>query len=147
MKITSDIKRLSLHDSHFENVARTGNNIDLTFDWAKLENFKEGGIEDGLVLGKTKLNIKGISDEEFKGYYDGANWKPLREPIDIVNSWQEVANTEIDEMTKKIQLDGMFETDKEHFWIEWSFSYDSCEIQWEHYVTFAEWKEGKLPND
>ncbi len=147
MKISTNIKRLSLHDSHFEIVNRTGNDIELTFDWAKLESFIEGGIEDGLVLGKTKLTIKGISNEEFKGYYDGANWKPLNASIDIVNSWQEVGNTEIDEKSQKIQLDGMFNTVKENFWIEWSFNYKSCEIEWNNHVTFSEWKEGKLPND
>lgn len=136
-----------MHDSHFENIIRTENDIELTFDWAKLENFIEDGIEDGIVLGKTKLTIKGIENQVFKGYYDGAKWKPLKEPIDIVDSWQEVANTEIDEKLKKIQLDGMFNTDKENFWIEWTFNYKNCEIEWNSHVTFNEWKEGKLPMD
>lgn len=147
MKINSDIKRLSLHDSHFEKETRIGNDIELTVDWAKLENFKEGGIEDGLILGKTKLIITEVSNEVFKAYYDGAKWKPLPEPIDIVNSWQEVANTEIDEKSQKIKLDGMFNTDKENFWIEWSFNYKKCEVEWNHHVTFTEWKAGKLPSD
>lgn len=147
MKISSNIKRLSLHDSHFENVERIGNDIELTFDWAKLEDYNEGEIEDGLILGKTKLTIKGISNEKFKGYFDGAKWKPLTEPIDFVNSWQEIANTEIDEKLRQIQLDGMYNAENENYWIEWSFNYENCEIEWDSHVTFIEWKEGKLPND
>jgi hypothetical protein len=147
LKISTNIKRLSLHDSHFEKVERLGNDIELTFDWAKLEDFDEGGITDGLIMGKTQLTIKGISNEEFKGYFDGEKWKPLTGTIDFVKSWQEIGNTEIDEDLKKIQLDGMFDTEDESFWIEWSFNYESCVIEWSSHVTFTEWNNGKLPND
>ncbi len=97
--------------------------------------------------GKTKLTIKGISKEKFKGYFDGVKWKSLSEPIDFVNSWQEIANTEIDEKLKKVQLDGMYNSGGENYWIEWSFTYINLEIEWYNYVTFTEWKNGKLPND
>lgn len=145
MKINTNIKRLSLRDSHFENVERKGNDIELIFDWATLEDLKEGGIDDVLVLGKTKLTIQGILKEKFKGYFDGPNWKPLSEPIDFVNSWQEVANIEINEDSKQIQIDGMYDTENENYWIEWSFNYENCEIEWNNHVTLTEWKEGKLP--
>ncbi|PRP67821.1 hypothetical protein BST86_12315 [Nonlabens agnitus] len=120
---------------------RLGNNIELIFDWAKLENFNESGIDDGLVLGETKLRIKGISKEKFRGYFDGTKWKPISEPIDFVNSWEQIANTEIDEVSNQIQLDGMYSTEKENFWIEWSFKYENCVIEWNSHVTFTERKE------
>ena len=135
LKIQTNIKRLSLHDSHFEKIVRKGQNIELTFDWAKLENYAEQGIEDGLVLGKTKVAINGICNEEFKSYYNGEKWETIESPNDIVDSWQEVANTEIDEKLQRIQLDGMFNTEQEHFWIEWSFNYKNCEIEWNNDVT------------
>lgn len=41
----------------------------------------------------------------------------------------------------------MYNAENEKYWIEWSFNYENCEIEWNSHVTFTEWEEGKLPND
>lgn len=137
-----------MHDSYFTNLERIGQNIELAFDWGKLENFIEGNIEEAIILGATKLIIKGIVNEKFRGYYHKEKiWKPINTPKNIVNSWHSIAENHINEITKEIMINGMFTTEKEEFWIEWTFNYNSCEVEWNNYVTFSEWKEGKLPND
>src|SRR5690606_25233097 len=107
MKITKDIARLVLHDSHFENEVRENNNLVVTFDWAKLENLTELGINEAVILGKTVLKINGIENEQLKAYYEGKNYKLIDFPENIGDYWNEVQNTEIDDNKKKLQLDGL----------------------------------------
>ena len=57
MKITDKIGRLVLQDSHFEDELREKNNLVVTFDWAKLENLEELGINDVIILGQTNLKL------------------------------------------------------------------------------------------
>ncbi|WP_338815292.1 hypothetical protein V9L05_09555 [Bernardetia sp. Wsw4-3y2] len=146
MKLYSNLNRLSLHDSYFTNLKRIGQNIELAFDWASLDNFAENNINEGIVLGATKLSIKGISNEEFTGYFSKEGiTKSIEAPKDIVKLWQAIGESIIDETAKKIKFSGGFK--EGDFWIEWTFNYNSCEVEWNNYVTFSEWKEGKLPND
>ncbi len=147
MKINTNIKRLSLHDSHFEKEKRKGEEIILIFDWAKLDNFIEGGEEELIIMGRTKITIQGIKNEIFRAYYDEAKFKLIDIPENLGKYWQEVANTEINETIKKIQLDGMFNKDNESYWVEWEFNYNECEIEWTNHVTLSQWKNGKLPTN
>ena len=147
MKITKEIARLILHDSRFENEVRENDNMVVTFDWAKLEKLAELGIHELIILGKTKLKINGIKNEQLKAYYEGKNYKLIDFPNNIGNYWNEVQNTEIDDNKRTIQLDGLFSKDGEDYWVEWSLNYESCEVEWASYVTFTEWQNEKLPND
>jgi len=147
MKINKDIRRLVLHDSHFEKEFRIADSLEITFDWAKFENLKALGIDDFVVLGKTVLTIKGIKNEKLKAFYEGKNYKLIDFPENIGRYWNEVQNTTIDDTSKTIQLDGLFTKDGENFWIEWSLNFETCEVEWNSYVTGNEWKNGKLPSD
>jgi len=147
MKIDKKLNRLSLYDSHFENELRADDSIVLTFDWAKLDNLEEFGIDDFVVLGKTKMTIKGIKDEQLKAYFEGKKYKLIDFPENVGKYWHEVANTTIDDTNKTLQLDGLFTKDGENFWVEWILRYEICEIEWNSYVTGKEWKNGKLPED
>ncbi len=147
MKITSNIKRLSLHDSHFEKEERNGNDIKLTFDWAKLEDYVEGKIGDGIIMGKTIFTIEGISNEKFKAYFHEEKFKLIEVPDNLGAYWQEVANTEIDGEKRRIMLDGYFLKGKDGYWVEWEFNYERCEVEWNSFVTYEEWRNGKLPED
>ena len=147
MKITKNISRLSLHDSHFENEIRENNNLFVTFDWAKIDNNLEFEINESLILGKTIVKIYGINNEQLRAYYEGENFKLIDFPENIGKYWNEVQNTEINDMKKTLQLDGLFSKDGENFWVEWSLNYESIEVEWKSYVTVTEWHEGKLPKD
>ncbi len=147
MKIDKKLNRLSLHDSHFKNELRTDDSITVTFDWAKLDNLEELGINDFVVLGKTKVTIKGIRNEQLKAHYEGEINKLIDFPENVGKYWHEVINTKIDDINKSLQLDGLFTKDGENFWVEWTLEYETCEIEWNSYVTGEEWKNGKLPDD
>ncbi|WP_375563057.1 hypothetical protein ACE193_11195 [Bernardetia sp. OM2101] len=83
-----------MHDSCFTNLEHIGQNIELAFDWASLDNFVENNINEGIVLGRTKLSIKGVSNEEFTGYFhkEGIK-KSIEAPKDIVKLWQAIGKS------------------------------------------------------
>ena len=147
MKITNNIGRLILHDSHFENELRENNNMVVTFDWAKLENLEELGLNEVIILGQTKLKINGIKNEQLKAYYEGKNFKLIDFPKNIGKYWNEVQNTEINDNNRTLQLDGLFTKNGDNYWVEWSLNYESCEVEWNSYITLTEWHNGKLPNN
>ena len=147
MKITNDIARLILHDSHFENEVRENNDLIVTFDWAKLENLTELGINEVVILGRTILKINGIKNEQLKAYYEDKNYKLIDFPDNIGKYWNEVQNTKIDDTQKTLQLDGLFSKDLKIFWVEWSLNYESCEVEWTSHITITEWYDGKLPDE
>lgn len=145
--ITSHIKRLSLHDSHIEQIKQIGESLAIEFDWAKLENYQEKGIGDFIVMGRTYVKLSDLKKEIFRAYYEGKNFKEIERPVGVENSWQEIANTEIDEKKKIILLDGMYDDGQNQYWVEWELHYGKCEILWDSFVTGDEWKNGKLPAD
>lgn len=145
--INKNISRLSLHDSHLENLERKADLTIATFDWGYLRDFSESGYKKGIVIGKCKLLINGIKNEEFRVYREGTKYDIEKTPEDINKYWDEIANTEIDENHKQIILDGMFTRGSDSNWIEWKFNYDSVKLEWNSFVTSKEWEDGKLPEN
>lgn len=144
--IETNISRLSLHDSHLENLERDGDLTIATFDWGYLADYLEQGYEKGVVLGKCRFKIQGINNEEFRVYkQEGKEYAIEKVPNDLTDCWDEIANTEIDELKQEIKLDGMFTRDSESNWIEWKFNYESIELEWYSFITDEEWNMGILP--
>lgn len=147
MKISQNISRLILHDSHFEKEIRGQNNIKVIFDWAKLDNFIEEGIYEYIVLGRTTLSINGIFNEELKIFYEENNFKVIDFPENIGQYWNQISYTTIDDNQSYLLLDGIYDYEGKRCWAEWSLNYESCEVEWNSFVTFNEWQNGKLPYD
>ena len=145
--IKKNLSRLNLDDSHLENLEKRDKLTIATFDWGYLVDFIENGYDSGIVIGKCKLLIRGMKNEEFRIYKEGTKYSVEKTPDDINKCWDEVANTEVNETQKEIILDGMFTRDSESNWIEWKFNYKSVELEWNSYVTHKEWENGKLPED
>ncbi len=149
--ITSDISRLSLHDSSFVDVVRHDQdlNLTLTFDWSSLDNFKEAGIDEAIIIGKTRIYFTGVSSEQFRLYVDNDNSKfvllPL--PSDIVAEIEVIGTSNIDDYVKTVKIGGLYKQGESYHWSEWSFRFDTCKVSWTSYVTHSEWKNGKLPAD
>ena len=147
-KLTSNFKKLSLHDSHIEKVDRCGSELIFEFDWAKLSDYLEKGIDDFIVMGKTFLRLSNIKKETFRAYDESeGKFNDLEIPDDVEKSWQEISNTEIDEERKVFMIDGMFNDGKNYWWVEWEIHYGDFELEWNSYVTGEDWKKGKLPRD
>jgi hypothetical protein len=147
MKLSKNISRLSLHDSHIISEVRVDDSMAIVFDWAKLKNLLELGINQAVILGKTTLKISGIKNEVFTALYDNGERSLIEFPDNVNKYWSEVSNTEIDDKSKRLMLDGLFTKDGESFWVEWSLNYDNCEVEWNSHITVAEWLNGKLPTD
>ncbi len=145
--INKNISRLSFHDSHLENLERKEDLTIVTFDWGYLGDFLENGYENGIVIGKCRLLISGLKDEEFRIYRKGTKYDIEKIPEDINKCWDVIANTGIDEKQNEIILDGMFTRGSESNWIEWKFNYEVVKLEWNSFVTNKEWENGKLPED
>ena len=144
--IETNINRLSLHDSHLENLERDINLTIATFDWAYLDNYMEQGYVDGIVLGKVRLKIHKMNTEEFRVYKNKRKEYDIEAvPKDLTECWDQIANTRIDESKQEVILDVLFTCDSESNWIEWKFNYESIEIEWYSFITHEEWTMGILP--
>ncbi len=66
--IETNISRLSLHDSHLENLERDNDLTIATFDWGYLTDYVEQSYEKGIVIGKCRFKIQGLNNEEFRVY-------------------------------------------------------------------------------
>ena len=69
--INNNLKRLKLHDSGVLKFYKNEEGTIIEFDWSFLENFVENGIDEGIVLGKTKMSIKDYKNEKFRLDYSG----------------------------------------------------------------------------
>lgn len=148
-EITSDISRLSLHDSSFIEVVRHDQNLDLKFDWSKLDNFKEENYDETIIIGKTEMFLTGVHSEQFKVHDASETGKFVLRPLpDNYTTDSEVIGTNsIDDNTKTIVIGRLYKENEVYEWTEWSFKFDTCKVSWNSFVTYTEWKNGKLPND
>lgn len=71
--ITDKFNRLSLHDSGVDNFYKDKEITFIEFSWGFLENYSENGINEGIVLGKTIMKVKGYKNEKFRLDYSGTS--------------------------------------------------------------------------
>jgi hypothetical protein len=144
--ITSNISRLSLHDSSFEAVVRHAQSIELVVDWAKLTDFREQNINETIIMGRTKLLLKKISGEHFKIYKDDNLIFNIHSfPADIVTGMEVIGISDVSDDTKTVVIGGMYKEYESYSWAEWNLKFDTFEVCWSAFVTHNEWQNGELP--
>ena len=147
--ITKDFDRLSLHDSGVEKFYKEGENTIIEFDWSFLKNYSENGIDEGIVLGKTIMKVKGYKNEKFRLDYSGtANFKNKKPEYIIYNQnlfnfWDVVMENSTDENNNSFKISGFYE-DNIFCWIDWTFEFESIEISWKNHVLHKDWLNGHL---
>ncbi len=147
-RIIQNITRLSLHDSHIEKIEIIKNKLILTIDWAKLENYLEKEIDEGLILGKCKLVFDGINEEKLRLDFSGIPGKEKIEPkdipfdIDLFKDWLILENKTISK--NKYCISGLIDLDDGSAWLDWSFSFSNFMLTWNNSITWIEWRNGKL---
>lgn len=150
-KINLDITRLRLHDSHLEKITKLDNTLKIEFDWAFLTDYKEMKIDDGIVIGKSILEIIGYNKELFKLDFKGSTGFESKTSIEIpfadniLENWDVILDNEINEAEKKIKISGFYEYENIHCWIDWTFEYQEAELKWNSYALHEEWKKGAIP--
>ncbi|MDW3646037.1 MAG: hypothetical protein R8P61_03165 [Bacteroidia bacterium] len=147
-RIMRNITRLSLHDSHIEKIEIIKNKLILNIDWAKLENYLEKDIDEGLILGKCKLVFDGINEERLRLDFSGILGKENIEPkeiqfdIDLFKDWLILENKAISK--NKYCISGLIDLDDSSAWLDWSFSFSNFMLTWSNSITWIEWRNGKL---
>ena len=150
-KINSKISRLRLHDSHLEKITKVDNNLKIEFDWAFLSDYKEMNIKDGIVIGKSILEISGYNSElfevEFKGSVGFEKKAPIEFPFadNITQNWDVILDNEINDVEKKVKISGFYDYENIPCWINWTFKYQGAELKWDSYVLHEDWKKGAVP--
>ncbi len=150
-EIVENITRLSLHDSIIEKIDKTKDKLILVLDWAKLENYTEKNIGEGIILGKCELIFYGYIEEnlklDFSGIPDKKVFKPkvIQFDIDLFHNWLILQNKLI--LANKYLIGGLIEYENNSAWLDWSFSFLSFKLTWSNYITWVEWQNGKLINE
>ncbi len=143
--ITSELSRLDLHDSSFEKIIRQNQEIELTFDWAKLTNFIENNINEPIIIGKTILHLTGVNSEQFRVFPDDGKCVVVSSLDDFYNNM--IVLNEIDKTSQTIKIGAVCKNNDNYDWVEWHFGFATCKISWTSHVTRTEWTNGKLPNN
>ncbi|WP_378187542.1 hypothetical protein ACE939_04265 [Aquimarina sp. W85] len=150
-KIIENIARLSLHDSHIEKIEITKDKLILTIDWAKLDNYLEKEIDEGLILGKCELVFDGINEEKLRLDFSGIPGKENIEPkeiqfdIELFHDWLILENKAISK--NKYCISGLIDLDNGSAWLDWSFLFSNFKLTWNNSITWIEWQNGKFVNE
>ena len=146
-KISKNIDRLSLHDSHIETIEKSQNKLILTLDWAKLGNYSEVDIDQGIILSKCCLIFEELNDEklrlDFSGFPDYKHLKPKEIEFnqELFQNWLILENKLVGQNI--FCISGFFDYEKISGWLDWQFIYKHFELFWENHITWEEWKNGK----
>lgn len=147
-RITKNIDRLSLHDSHIEKIERTKDKLILTIDWAKLENYLEYDIKEGIILGKCELSFDGLNEENLRLDFTGIPDKENKESEEIqfdpelFHDWLILENKSVS--SNKYCISGLIDLEDNSAWLDWSFLYSNFKLTWNNSITWTEWQNGKL---
>ena len=147
-KIVENIDRLSLHDSTLRKIEKTEDKLILTLDWAKLENYSENNIGEGIILGKCELVFYEFNNENLKLDFTGTpgneNIEPKKIEFDILlfKEWLILDNKTNNK--NKYCLNGLLDYEEKCGWLDWTFSFSKFKLSWNNSVTCKEWRNGKL---
>lgn len=150
-EIIENIARLDLHDSHIKKIQRVQDTLILTIDWAKLDNYIEKEIEEGIILGKCELTFDGFIKEKLSLDFSGITGNESIEPkeiqfdIELFNDYLVLENKTISH--NKYCISGLIDIENNSAWLDWSFVFSNFKLTWKNSIIWIEWKNGKLVND
>lgn len=140
-KITNSINRISFHDSHIINSKLANNLIVLSFDWAKLDDYKEENLPS-LILGDCVLKLNEIRHsslavETIKGKIS------IEFPNKFPEQFEEILKN-VSLHDNEISFEGFTTIDGIYQWTIWKLDFESFEFTWDRHITADEWKKGKV---
>lgn len=146
-EISSGLERLELHDSTIENLQRTQNALTLELDWCKLTDFIEGGITQGIIIGRAVLRFEDVSNEWVARYGDNDLVTIENHPVELAELFQLISQAEINSTGGRSKIAGLDNSLPLHNWVEWMFNFGACSLTWNSHVLHSEWLSGMLPQD
>lgn len=147
-EVFKDIDRLSLHDSHIDKIQRSQDSLILTIDWAKLDDYAEQNIDEGIIIGKCELIFNHINNEVLRLDYSGVVGHEDKQSVEIdynvelFNNWLVLQNKLSD--SNMFCLGGLIDYKDSSVWLDWQFSFGDFSLTWDNYITCIDWKSGKI---
>jgi hypothetical protein len=149
--ISNEIERLSLHDSYLEKIERIDKSLIYTFDWGKLENYREKDIDEGIIIGKCILEFERFADEsliiDFSGSvgFENKSAKEIDFSPELFTDWLVLENKLEDK--NRYCLSGLIDYQNISGWLSWQFSFKDFKLTWNDYISWEDWKNGKPIED
>jgi hypothetical protein len=149
MIIKNDIHRLSLHDSKLLEVFVNHNEMELLFNWSKLENPHELNLNEAIILGKTSIKFTGVNSEEISFYSDTSKRSTSVLPKDFIKELYIITGNDFQSVTNSVKIHGLYKSGNAEMYeiVDWCFGFESCQISWTSHVTVSNWLNGASPVD
>ena len=141
-QITEDISRLVLHDSSVLTKSKIGDNLTIEFDWAKLTDFKENGI-DLIITGKAQLDLVNVISEEFFEEKVKGISSQIDCPVDFLQRIDAIGENE-SKTNEILRIGCLYKEPLKYRWIDWVIKFERFTFSWDNFVTHEEWMNGKI---
>ena len=142
-QINKDINRLELHDSSVLIKYVIGDTLTIEFDWAKLTDFKEKGI-DSIIVGKCQLNLEKIISEEFYEEKFKGITSQIDYPVDFLQRIDIIGENE-SKTNQILRIGCLYKDPIKNRWIDWILKFESFTFSWDNFVTYEDWMNGEIP--
>lgn len=139
--ISTELKRIELHDSHVIGAITQNDSITLIFDWAKITDYHEQGLGD-LILGETKLVLNKVH-ESYLIIGENLNHK-VHLPNLFIEGFKEILVVE-SQNDNDIKLGTLMNFKDKFQWVDWHMVFDNFQLSWHGHITHDSWLRGKLP--
>lgn len=135
---------MELHDSSIEKIERIGADVIITFDWAKLTDFKEKNL-GLLIIGASKVVLKNVksekcTEEQTKNVVSEISIIPDDFLAQLGTIGENVSTSD-----NRIRIGVFYIKSPKYKWINLEFEFSDFEFIWDNHVTQDEWLQGKLP--
>ena len=140
-RIEGELERISLHDYYMEDVEFDSDEIIIRLSGGYLENFKEAGIFEGIVFRKANLVFLEVDSQSFHT----TNEIVMSKPLSFEDDYTLIGTNSItnDNGSNSFRI-GLFNDESlENYYVEWIFNFKMGYLEWDKFITHAEWLAGK----
>jgi len=140
--LTDNLGRVSFHDSYIENISRSSTTIQVTFNWAKINNYHEENITEGIIISRCLFTLKGVTSEKFRLFDNSSKqWIAQKRPDNFEQHFREIGENKIEDGT--YVFSGAFTPEIDYFWTEWLITFKQLRLEWNNHISHNDWKNGK----
>ena len=138
-----NLNRISHHDAHVTNISNDGRHVIIFFDWGYIGDYGEIG---DIVIGENQLILTHVSAQHFFAW-EKAGRVEIEKPVLFESLISLVSTNDFEDVGDGFifKLGGLLEPPIDHYYVEWEVACKTIELQWERFITEAEWKSGAIP--
>jgi hypothetical protein len=146
--VTKDFSRISFHDSSIEKIERNKNgSIEISFDWAFINDYSEIEIQTPVIVGKSVLTLNKVKSQHYIKYLGENKSEEISCPEDLDSRFSLIGTNDFtkDGEFQLCSLGGFYENATDYFFIDWKIGFESGKFSWTNYVTYEDWLNGAIP--